>query len=363
MIKKSTTPDVKQDDSEEVEVVKKKKSTNKKDKIVIKKKKQQKHELCDFELKGHTDTITAVGFKGEFLMSASKDGTVRLWPVESFNEKLHYRINMEYDYPSAAVWSSNGKALIISLEDKKSIEIYKITQRKEDGSFYKLLKEIPKAHIKSINTLSTHKNVLVSCSNDTVVKVWEMGSGNMLDEIDTKQLKNYTADLSPNMDYISISSSMGVRVWKLVSNNPENENSTKYEVVKPHVTSLSGHNKEVNGISFFKDGEGVITTSNDGTWMRWKLRDKRKKQFDCTLEKTVANPLGEHPLKKVQLSPDNRKIAVTSGNALLVFSVDGDVLCVIENAHIGNITSISWAEDSISLATGDEGGVVRIFKV
>jgi len=296
-------------------------------------------------------------------MSASKDGTVRLWPTESFQEKKHYRINMEYDHPSTAVWSSNGKAIILSLEEKKSIEIYKIFQRKEDGSFYKLLKEIPKAHTKSINTLSTQKNILVSCSNDTVVKVWEMGTGNMLDEIDTKQLKNYTTDLSPNMDYVSVSSSMGVRVWKLIPNTPDSEIATKYEVQKPHVTSLSGHNKEVNGIAFFKDGEAVITTSNDGTWMRWKLRDKKKKQFDCTLEKTVANPLGEHPLKKVTLSPDNRKIAVTSGSNLLVFSVDGDVLSVIENAHTGNITGISWAEDNVSLATGDESGIVRIFKV
>jgi len=320
-------------------------------------------------LKGHFDAITSLCFdpKGTFLMSTSTDRTVRLWPVDSFEQNKNYRQKLDL-YATASTWSSNGKAVVIALEDRKSIEIYQVfEEKKEDGKNFKLYKQFLKAHDKNIISLTTSRNFLVSCSSDTITRVWDFEEG-LKDTIDTKQIKNYCVAMSHDLEFLAISTSLGVRIYRFANRTKESrENNVegardKYELVKPHFTSLSGHNNDVTCLDFLYDSDTLVSSSRDGTWIHWGIRGDYKRGFQPQIITQCPNPLGKEPFTKIAVSPNGNFVAAISGSTLLLFTITGETVNIIENSHTAPISGLSWSPDSTYIATGDSAGAIRLFR-
>jgi len=329
------------------------------------KKKKPEHELCAFSLKGHSDLITSLAFdpKGNYLMSTSKDRTIRIWHTNDYAGNKNNRIQLE-NYATVSAWSGNGKAIVVALEDKRNIEVYQIS-KKENGSIaHALIKDFPGAHDKNIHSLVTCRNYIVSCSGDTIAKIWDF-EGGLKDVIDTKQMKNYSIAMSRTLKYLAISSSLGVRIYKFINNAPEGSKE-KYELGKHHFTSLSGgHDSEVTCLDFLDDeGNNLVSSSNDGTWRLWNLDGDYKRGFEPKTITICVNPLGKnHPFSKIAVSNDGQQVATVTGNTLIIFTITGDVIHLIEDAHKGIINALAWSIDGQYVATGDSVGSVRLFNV
>eukprot|EP01135_Chromosphaera_perkinsii_P004019 Nk52_evm32s266 gene=Nk52_evmTU32s266 len=87
--------------------------------------------------KGHTDEITAVDVSAnrKFILTASKDRTVRLWHRSSLFEsnKRHIRVNIDFDHAETAAFSPDSKYFLVSEAEAKKVSVYKIGKSKEEG--------------------------------------------------------------------------------------------------------------------------------------------------------------------------------------------------------------------------------------
>ena len=119
-------------------------------------------------LKGHTDFINTVTFSldGQFLASASNDGTVRLWDTASY----HQVAILPHQHPVLSVAVSPDGTLLASTR-KKSVLLWAIPAQQEVGRL--------EGHIATVNDIAFSPDGirLVSGSNDTTVRTWDVSTG------------------------------------------------------------------------------------------------------------------------------------------------------------------------------------------
>ena len=119
-------------------------------------------------LKGHTDFINTVTFSldGQFLASASNDGTVRLWDTASY----HQVAILPHQHPVLSVAVSPDGTLLASTR-KKSVLLWAIPAQQEVGRL--------EGHIATVNDIAFSPDGirLVSGSNDTTVRTGDVSTG------------------------------------------------------------------------------------------------------------------------------------------------------------------------------------------
>ena len=111
--------------------------------------------------------------------------------------------------------------------------------------------------------------------------------------------------------------------------------------------TLVGHQFAVTSTSFSPDGRLVLTSSADGDAWIW----------------SVETGLSVHKLKfhvstvsRAAFSPDGRWVVTAGPTAAAIWLVrTGKLLMYMHGAH-GNLTTGSWAPDSLRIVTGDTGG-------
>ena len=176
----------------------------------------------------------------------------------------------------------------------------------------------------------------------------------------TNQIRNHYARISPDSSSIVVATHTSeVRFWRIV----EDKSGNFKELDRLYQLNQNGHKRGVNWVSFSQDNKRVATASNDGSWKIWNLdinlqiREEPKCLFTYTKE-------GVKAYQRIEISPNSKFIAATSGTTLFIF--DGSnykLITEIEDAQEGNINAISWSSDSSLLATSGVGGFIRIWKV
>lgn len=190
--------------------------------------------------------------------------------------------------------------------------------------------------------------IIISCSEATDIKVWHGKSGKELGAVDTNQLKNNMADISPNGRFIAAAAfTADVKVWEIVYSK---DGSAK-EVNK--VMQLKGHKSAVTCLCFAPNSEQIITASKDGSIRVWNINVRYHLDEDPKTLRVMPIPLHDSKGSVCQydhmnVSPDGKILAVTSGSTLQWLCVEtGAVLDTAEKAHEGDITGIAWAPRTI----------------
>jgi WD40 repeat protein len=190
--------------------------------------------------------------------------------------------------------------------------------------------------------------ILISCSEATDIKIWYGKSGKELGTVDTNQLKNNMADISPNGRFIAAAAfTADVKVWEIVYS----KDSSVKEANK--VMQLKGHKSAVTSLCFAPNSEQIITASKDGSIRVWNINVRYHLDEDPKNLRVLAIPL--HGSKgsvcqydHMSISPDGKVLAVTSGSTLQWLCAEtGAVLDTAAKAHEGDITGIAWAPRTI----------------
>ncbi|KAG2066071.1 WD40 repeat-like protein [Suillus decipiens] len=128
-------------------------------------------------------------------------------------------------------------------------------------------------------------------------------------------------------------------------------------ILKP-VTTFKGHGDDINSISYFPDGQRIISASDDKTTRQWDL--KKGKEIED------ARVVFENWVRAVVVSRDGRWIVTGGGHydraELKVCEVEiGNVK--IFKGHAGRINCIDISSDSTLLASGSHDQTARIWKL
>ena len=104
-------------------------------------------------------------------------------------------------------------------------------------------------------------NVLVSCSEDATIKVWDFETGEF-----ERTLKGHTDSVQDiNFDpsgklMVSCSADMSIKLWDF---------HQTYDCIK----TLYGHNHNVSSVCFLPAGDYIVSASRDKVIMMWQVSD------------------------------------------------------------------------------------------
>ncbi|XP_010277354.1 PREDICTED: transducin beta-like protein 2 isoform X2 [Nelumbo nucifera] len=334
------------------------------------------HPLDVNTLKGHGDSVTGLCFSsdGRNLATVCADGVVRVFKLDDASSKSFkfLRINLPVgSHPTAVVFSNGASSLVVAAQTLSGSSLYMYEEGNvKTASETKQQSKLPLPEIKwehhkvhdkrailtLVGTSATYgtadgSTIIASCSEGTDIILWHAMSGKIFGNVDTNQLKNNMATISPNGRFIAAAAfTADVKVWEIVYSK---DGSVK-EVLK--VMQLKGHKSAVTWLCFSSNSEQIITASKDGSIRVWNINVRYHLDEDPKTLKVFPIPLHDSKgstlhYDRMSISPDGKILAATHGSTVQWLCAEtGKVLDTADSAHDGDITGIAWAPKSIIMA-------------
>uniref|UniRef100_A0A7N0UUR9 Transducin beta-like protein 2 n=1 Tax=Kalanchoe fedtschenkoi TaxID=63787 RepID=A0A7N0UUR9_KALFE len=326
----------------------------------------KKHHPLDVNtVKGHGDTVSGLCFSsdGKTLATACADGVVRTFKLDDATSKSFklFRINVPAGaQPAGVSFADDSSSLVVACHALSGCSLFMYGDEKPANAGQQSKLPVPeikweqhKIHdskdlLTLVGTTATYGSadgsaIVLSCSEGTDIKLWHAKTGKNLGNVDTNQLKNNMAAISPNGRFIAAAAfTADVKVWEIIYSK---DGSVK-EVSR--VMQLKGHKSAVTWLTFAPNSEQIITASKDGTIRIWNINvryhldedPKTLKVFPIPLLDATGSPL---TYDRLSISPDGKVLAVTHATTLQWLSFDsGKILDTADKAHDGDITAIAW---------------------
>ncbi|EEF50389.1 nucleotide binding protein, putative [Ricinus communis] len=343
------------------------------------KEQNRRHHPLDLNtLKGHGDAVTGLCFSndGRSLATACADGVVRVFKLDDASSRSFkfLRINLPAGgIPVAVTFSDDASSVVVASQTLSGASLYLYGEENpKPSNDSKQQPKLPlpeikwehrkihenKAVITLVGTVATYgsadgSSIVASCSEGTDIKLWHGKTGNILGNVDTNQLKNTMAAISPNGRFVAAAAfTADVKVWEIIYSK---DGSVK-EV--PKVMQLKGHKSAVTWLCFTSNSEQIITASKDGSIRIWNINVRYHLDEDPKTLKVFPIPLHDSHdatlhYDRLSLSPDGKILAATNGSTLQWLCVEtGKVLDTADKAHDGQITWIAWAPKTIPNGDG-----------
>lgn len=325
-------------------------------------------------LKGHGGSVSKVILtpSGTDAISASSDGTVRVWDLEIGDCILvldgHARAI------SDMALTADGSLLVTSSEDGTS-RAYEM----EHGQCLRVLA----GHEGAITALALdpYGRFAVTGSVDCTVRVWDMASARALHVISLRASVTVLS-LSPCTRYVLQGCSDGAVRLNDVSSGLL-------------MGSMLGHSARITSVAFTKDSKRAISSSQDGTLRVWSLRSGQCLNLaDCnggsvntvSIEDsgrlaavgcedgtaqiwdlkngTCRKVLQGHRewVFHVALSPSGTRLLTSSADGTAIaWSVDSGELIRVLEGHSGAVLCGALTQRGRFAVTGSEDGSVRVW--
>eukprot|EP00238_Polyblepharides_amylifera_P000242 CAMPEP_0196574060 /NCGR_PEP_ID=MMETSP1081-20130531/3842_1 /TAXON_ID=36882 /ORGANISM="Pyramimonas amylifera, Strain CCMP720" /LENGTH=395 /DNA_ID=CAMNT_0041891959 /DNA_START=113 /DNA_END=1300 /DNA_ORIENTATION=+ len=310
------------------------------------------HPLCVNTLKGHNDDITGLAMSAEgtclHLASSCADSTVRVYKLDDVAAKSCHivRINLEHEKAVAVAFGSSPSEVVVAAcpgAVSAGSRLCKYIIPSKPGAAPELKWKVDKAHGNfDILSLAASKTLALSCSNyETNLGIWSIDSGKLIEKVNTNQLVNNSASISPDGRFFAAATfTADVKVWELL----------QHKVTDPvkctRVMVLQGHKGAVTSVAFSADSTKMVTASKDGFLILWNINVRYQLSEDPKiLLRTPCVMTGGH-YSKIALSPSGLLAAVVApANTTLHFLLphNGEVVEEVLLAHSSEITCFVWA--------------------
>jgi len=209
------------------------------------------------ELKGHSEGVSSVCFSrcGQWLVSASWAGTVRLWDLNP--PAAEPIILREHSQPITAVAFSPDSKKIASSSYDRTIRLWDVSS--VEGS--RLLKDHDMGNVNSI-AFNSDGSMLAAGIHTGEIRIWELDKPQekfISSNEHRQEVTAVTFHPQNSKKFASGSNDRTIRLWDL--SNLQN----------PKSCVLGRHEDRVTSVTFDLDGKFIASGSSDGTVKIWHV--------------------------------------------------------------------------------------------
>lgn len=220
----------------------------------------QKARFTNFQLphpkypqEAHTECVYTIQFCGKWLVSGSRDKTLRVWDLETRRLRGKPLIGHSQSVLCLQFDPTEEEDVIISGSSDSSVIVWKFSTGQR-------LHVIPSAHEESVLNLKFDRRYLVTCSKDKKIKIWNRHTLTPLDQ-DYPRPAEHTNAKVPS--YIIDLNSIDISILEARIANGHIKSLQPYT----HLMTLEGHAAAVNAIQI--SGDLIVSASGDRLIRVW----------------------------------------------------------------------------------------------
>ncbi|MEL7242898.1 MAG: hypothetical protein AAGM40_11200 [Cyanobacteria bacterium J06573_2] len=288
-------------------------------------------------LTGHNGAVLAVTVtpNGKYLISASKDNTIKVWNFQTGEE--FFTLSGHSDWVLTLAVTPDSKQVISGSKDK-TLKIWSLETGKEIDTL--------KGHTRPINALVVTPNgkTLISASGDSTFRVWDLENKKEVFNSYNHGYDITALAITPNGEQVILAiSNNKIVVWSLIC--------------AKKLLTINGHSDIISTLAVTPDGKYLISGSWDTTLKVWNLKTNI-----FVLKRLLFALIGHSDRITAAVITPNSKLIISDSldktHKVWSLETQKEVFSLKENR--GEINPLAVTPDGKYLISGSEDNTIKV---